>query len=159
MLIKRASDIRSSEITDRKLYLSRRQLIQTAAGTAAVAAIGVLGSDVLQAAQPAPQRFADNVRHHVVEQPLSLPRIVDRNDVGVVELGRYLDFPEESLGSQCGSELRPKNFDGQPTVMLQIMGEIDRGHAATPELALDRVLVAQGGSEPREVVSQGGFTG
>ena len=63
MLIKRASDIRSSEITDRKLYLNRRQFIQAAAGTAAVAAIGVLGSDVLQAAQPAPHgRTLDNVK-------------------------------------------------------------------------------------------------
>jgi len=46
--------------------------------------------------------------------------------------------------------------NGQPAMMLQVMGQIDCGHAAAPELALDRVLVAQGGSEPREVVSHGG---
>src|SRR5262249_54712898 len=63
MLIKRASDIRSSEITDRSLYLNRRQFIQAAAGTAAVAAAGVLGSDVLYAAQPAPHgRKLENVK-------------------------------------------------------------------------------------------------
>ncbi len=34
MLIKRASDIRSSEITDKKLYVNRREFLQTATGTA-----------------------------------------------------------------------------------------------------------------------------
>jgi len=35
MLIKRAADIPSSEITDKKLYLNRRQFLSAAAGTAA----------------------------------------------------------------------------------------------------------------------------
>jgi sulfoxide reductase catalytic subunit YedY len=56
MLIKRPADIRSSEITDKKLYLNRRQFIR-AAGIAAGAATGVgvitTGAAVLQAVQPA----------------------------------------------------------------------------------------------------------
>jgi len=56
MLIKRAADIRSSEITDQKVYLNRRQFLQTAGGVAAAsAAIVAGGSAALQAAgQPAP---------------------------------------------------------------------------------------------------------
>jgi methionine sulfoxide reductase catalytic subunit len=55
MLIKRAADIPSSEITDRKLYLNRREFLQTATGTAAIAAAGLLGSEaMLHAATPAP---------------------------------------------------------------------------------------------------------
>lgn len=55
MVIKHASDIRSSEITDKKLYLNRRDFIR-ASGTAAVAA-GILGASQseLQAAVPAPR--------------------------------------------------------------------------------------------------------
>jgi methionine sulfoxide reductase catalytic subunit len=54
MLIKKPADIPSSEITDKKLYLNRRQFMQAAAGTAAVAAAGVLGSEaVLSAKTPA----------------------------------------------------------------------------------------------------------
>jgi methionine sulfoxide reductase catalytic subunit len=56
MLIKRPADIRSSEITDQKLYVNRRQFI-TAAGAIAGAAtaVGVLtkGAAVLHAIQPA----------------------------------------------------------------------------------------------------------
>jgi len=55
MLIKRPSDIRSSEITDRKLYLNRREFLQAAAGTAAAGA-GVLaaGETLFAAGKPAP---------------------------------------------------------------------------------------------------------
>ena len=54
MLIKRPADIRSSEITDKKLYLNRRDFVRTTAGTVVAAATGVLGAEVfLAAAQPA----------------------------------------------------------------------------------------------------------
>jgi len=57
MLIKKPADIRSSEITDRKLYYGRREFIRAATGTAvAVAAgAGVFGGAeaLLNAAQPA----------------------------------------------------------------------------------------------------------
>ena len=53
MLIKRPSDIPSSEITDKKVYLNRRQFIQ-ATGTAVAAAGAVLSQPLLSAQQPAP---------------------------------------------------------------------------------------------------------
>ena len=54
MLIKRPSDIKSSEITDRKLYANRREFI-VAAGAVAGAALLSGANKVLHAAgQPAP---------------------------------------------------------------------------------------------------------
>jgi sulfoxide reductase catalytic subunit YedY len=68
MLIKRPSDIRSSEITDKKLYLNRREFIQGAAATAAVGAL-TGASAILEAAQAAPHgRKFDSVR----KSPLSV---------------------------------------------------------------------------------------
>ncbi len=63
MLIKRPADIRSSEITDKKLYLNRREFIQATTGTAAAVATGVIGAGAfLQAATPAPHgRKLENV--------------------------------------------------------------------------------------------------
>jgi len=54
MLIKRPSDIRSSEITEKKVYLNRREFMATAA--AAAAGFGVLAgsNQLIEAAQPAP---------------------------------------------------------------------------------------------------------
>ena len=47
MLIKQASDIRSSEITDKKVYLNRREFIRAAAITGATAAAGLAGAAAL----------------------------------------------------------------------------------------------------------------
>ena len=52
MLIKRPADIPSSEITDKKHYLNRREFIRAATGTAAVAAAGAIGAEALLHAQP-----------------------------------------------------------------------------------------------------------
>jgi sulfoxide reductase catalytic subunit YedY len=54
MLVKKAPDIRSSEITDKKLYLARREFIKAAALTTAGAAAGALGVDEAEA-QSAPR--------------------------------------------------------------------------------------------------------
>src|ERR1700676_1622058 len=54
MLTKHAPDIRTSEITDKKLCLNRREFIQAAAGTAVAATTGVLALEsVVRAATPA----------------------------------------------------------------------------------------------------------
>jgi sulfoxide reductase catalytic subunit YedY len=56
MLIKRAPDIKSSEITPKKLYLNRREFIRAAGAAAgAVTGVGILskGAAVLHAVQPA----------------------------------------------------------------------------------------------------------
>jgi methionine sulfoxide reductase catalytic subunit len=53
MFIKRAPDIRSSEITDKKLYLNRREFLQATTGTVAAATSLLGGEALLQAATPA----------------------------------------------------------------------------------------------------------
>ena len=55
MLIKKATDIPSSEITDERLYLRRREFMQLGAGLVGAAAGGVLaacGERALDAASP-----------------------------------------------------------------------------------------------------------
>ena len=99
MLIKRAGDIRSSEITDQKLYLNRREFLQAASGTAAAAAVGLLGSEaVLHAATPAPHgRKLENVKPSAlsvdpkVEKPSKWEEITTYNNY--YEFGTEKDSP------------------------------------------------------------------
>jgi sulfoxide reductase catalytic subunit YedY len=63
MLIKPASDIRSSEITDKKVYLNRREFIRAAGGSAVAAAAGIVGAEALvQARGAAHGRKLENVK-------------------------------------------------------------------------------------------------
>ena len=45
-------------------------------------------------------------------------------------------------------ELRVEDLDRDLAAVLQVLGEVDGGHAALAELALEAVAVGQGGREP-----------
>ncbi len=63
MLIKHPSDIKSSEITDKKLYLNRREFIRATTGTAVAAAAGMIGGEALVEAKGAPHgRKLQNIK-------------------------------------------------------------------------------------------------
>ena len=91
MLIKRAADIRSSEITDKKLYLNRREFLGTTAATAAAVAAGSLGSEaLLEAAAPAPHgRKLENVQKSAlsVDEPdsTSAQSVLQQSVLGLKE--------------------------------------------------------------------------
>jgi methionine sulfoxide reductase catalytic subunit len=96
MLIYDRPDIRSSEITDKSLYLNRRAFIRAAAGTAAAAAAGVIGSEaLLDAATPAPHgRKLDNVKKSAFstdEKPNTWEQITTYNNY--YEFGADKDQP------------------------------------------------------------------
>src|SRR5262245_11303607 len=97
MLIKRPADIRSSEITDKSVYVNRRQFIRAAAGTA-VAAMGCVGgAPRLEGATPAPHgRKLENVKPSplsTTEKPNTWDHITTYNNY--YEFGTNKDQPSE----------------------------------------------------------------
>ena len=56
---------------------------------------------------------------------------------------RRLDLLHESLGAEHRGELGLEHFDRNLAIVLEILGEIDRGHAARAELALDAVAARE----------------
>jgi methionine sulfoxide reductase catalytic subunit len=104
MLIKRPADIRSSEITDKKVYLNRRQFIQAAGGTAAATALGVIGSDIgLEAATPAPHgRKLENVKPSAFSVDQKVDKLNRWEDIttynNYYEFGVDKDSPSMSVG-------------------------------------------------------------
>src|SRR5436190_22818552 len=98
MLIKPPSDIRTSEITAKSLYLNRRAFLRAAAGTAAAAAAGAIGGEAsLEAATPAPHgRKLENVRKSPLstdEKPNSWEQITTYNNF--YEFGVDKDVPSQ----------------------------------------------------------------
>ena len=61
----------------------------------------------------------------------------------VLEVGGGLDLGEEALGTDDGGEFGAEDLDGDGAVVLEVVGEVDRGHAALAQLPLDAVAVGE----------------
>jgi hypothetical protein len=99
------------------------------------------------------QRRAVDVRHDVVEEPAGLARVEKRENVRVIQPCREGDLTKEPLGAKGGGELGPERFQGNGAVVLEIMGQLDRGHPAPSELAVHAVTLGQGSVQPIELVT------
>ena len=53
-----------------------------------------------------------------------------------------LDLAKKAFGANDGGQLGPEHLDRDFAGVLEVLREIDRGHAALPELALDAVIAA-----------------
>ena len=61
----------------------------------------------------------------------------------MLEVGGGLDLAQEALGADDGGEFGAEDLDGDGAIVLEVVREVDRGHAALAELALDAVAVGQ----------------
>ena len=68
---------------------------------------------------------------------------------------RRLNLDHEPLGAEYRREFGLQDLHGDQAVVLEVVREVDGGHAALPELALDAVPVGKGGGEARENVTHG----
>jgi hypothetical protein len=75
--------------------------------------------------------------------------------VGVREPGRDLDLAQEPRGAHGRLQLRLQDLDRDGTAVPQVFGEIDVGHAAVSELALDTVAARQRRGEMRQLIRHG----
>ena len=61
------------------------------------------------------------------------------------EAGGGGDLAEEPIRADAGGEPRAEHLQGDPAVVAEVVGQVDRGRAAAAELPLDRVPAGQGG--------------
>ena len=55
-----------------------------------------------------------------------------------------LDLALEALGAERGGELGQEDLEGDRAVVAEVVRQVDDGHAAAAELALERVAVGEG---------------
>ena len=65
----------------------------------------------------------------------------------MLEPGGELDLPLEPVGPDGDGELRKQHLQRDGAVVLEVASQVDGGHAAAPELALEHVAVAEGLAE------------
>jgi hypothetical protein len=74
----------------------------------------------------------------------------------MLQAGGDPDLLEESLRSERGGELGAQNLERDGPIVPEVVSEVDHGHAAASELALDAIPIGQGGREESGCVGQGG---
>ena len=80
----------------------------------------------------------------------------------MLQPGGDADLALEPLGAERGGELGMEHLERDRAVVAEVLGEVHRGHAAAPQLALEPVSVAEGGLERGAEIShwssQGSWT-
>ena len=61
----------------------------------------------------------------------------------MVEASGDPDLREEALATEHRGELRTQDLERDLPVVLHVLGEVDGGHAAAPELALEGVAITE----------------
>ena len=97
--------------------------------------------------QAVPERLALDVGHDIVEEAVGVAGVEEAEDVRVLQPGRDLDFPGKPVGAEGGGQLGAQHLDRHLAVMLQVLGEVDGGHAALTEFPDDAIASGQRGSQ------------
>ena len=114
---------------------------------------GVVDGELLLAAEAAARSDSPaTIRHDIVEEPVGLARVDQAEYVRVLQVGGDPDLGEEAVAADDGAQLGMEDLDGDLAAVLQVLGEVDGGHAALAELALEAVTVTERIGEAVEAI-------
>ena len=156
---------RDAEVGQHRLALEQQDVLRLDVAVDHAVAVGVVQragdlagdgerlvqAELVLAVELVPERLAPDQGQHIIEEAALGPRVDQRQDVRVVQPGRDLDLGQEPLDAEHGAQLRPEHLEGDLAVVLEVGGQVDRGHAAGAERALDPVALLQRGRQPAHV--------
>jgi hypothetical protein len=90
------------------------------------------------------QALALHVGHHVEQESVRLARVEQRQDMRMLEVRGRLDLGQEALRTDHRGQLGLEDLERDFAFVFEIFGQVDRGHPALAQLALDRVAAFQG---------------
>src|SRR5947209_28168 len=67
---------------------------------------------------------------------------------------RDLDLPREANATALAADLTPQRLHRDLSSVLRILGEIDRRHAASPDLANDLIAAAEQSGDRRTLLGE-----
>jgi hypothetical protein len=112
--------------------------------------------ELMFARHPRAQRLPIDIRHHVEQQPVRLPRVVQREDVRVREVHRDLDLAAEPLRPNHGREIGVEHLQRDISAVFEVSREEDGRHPTATELALDRIHITESDLKPGDEIGHPG---
>ena len=113
----------------------------------------LVNRELLFPLQPVAQRLALDVWHDVIEEAVDGTGVVQRQDMRVLQPGGDRNLAEEAIASERGRQLGVQDLDRDWAVVLQVLGEEDRGHPAPAKLPLDGVVLDERVTQSFEKIS------
>ena len=104
----------------------------------------IIDRELLFAIEARAQRFPFDVRHHVKEQSICFARVKQGEQVGMLQVRGDRDLGLEPFDAKDGAEFREQNLERDVALVFDVAREVDRGHAACADLALDNVAAREG---------------
>jgi hypothetical protein len=102
-----------------------------------------------------PERLALDIGHRIPELARSFTGIEQGNNVRMLQASDNPDFLNKTFSTQDVGQVAPKNLEGYQSIMLQVVREIDRGHATPAELPFEHVPISDGSGKIIENVGHG----
>src|SRR5687767_15999939 len=101
---------------------------------------GVLNRQLLLAIQSVTEGLPFHERHDVVDESVHFARIVQREDVRMLQVCRCPDLGQESLATEDSRELGAEEFKRERWIMPELGREIHECMTAGAHFTYDRVL-------------------
>ncbi len=95
------------------------------------------------ARKPIAQRLSRHDRHHEVQAAARFARVVEREDMRMIQAGGQLDLSKKALAAERFREIGTQDFDRDFPAVLVVVGQVDRGHTARSELAVESILMGE----------------
>jgi len=115
--------------------------------------------ELLLAGEPVAQGLPFDIGHDVEEGAVRLAGVEQGQDVGMLQIGRELDLGQEPLGPDHGGELGAEDLQGHPPGVADVLGQVDGGHSAGADFALQAVAVGQGALQATQQLRHRGLLG
>ena len=77
------------------------------------------------------------------QDAIGLTRVVERQDVRVIEPRCEVNFPDEAFARERFGDLGSQHLDGDVAVVSQVARKKHRRHAACAELSLDAIAIRE----------------
>jgi hypothetical protein len=79
--------------------------------------------------------------------------------MGMLQPAGEANLPLESLGAQACGQLGAEHLESHWAVVTEVVGDINRRHAAVPQLSLEPIARAEAGLESLQAVLHGEVLG